>query len=173
MSTQNGDVAAWPPRGWKQLEEIPEMSGQALTKNVQTAQIYGLEYTIESEPLYHLAPHFFRHKIQFNGWHYSILNESSEYPVLSYTLTDRYDIRKPREVFIADIRVLSCPVESRAAHIQNLLTVTTAMAADIQAGKVPDFERLFAVYDLQCRRTRQSGVLTDARRTGRKDWKSA
>lgn len=173
MSTQNGDVAAWPPRGWKQLDDITQVHGQALAKNVQTAQIYGLEYMIESEPLYNLAPHFFRHKIQFSGWHYSILNESSEYPVLSYTLTDRYDVRKPREFFISDIRVLSCPVETRATHIQNLLAATVLLAAQIQAGQVPDFERIFSVNDLQCRRARPRGVLTGTEGPRAKDWKSA
>jgi hypothetical protein len=142
----------WPPRGWKQLGCITNSNGQALAKDIRTAKIFGLSFRIESEPIYQLESRFFRHKIQIDGWQYSILNESSEYPVLSFTLMDRYDIRQPKESFVTDIRVMAAPVDNRAVVVRRVMMAAQLLIKQIQVGQVPDHERVLSIYHLHPKR---------------------
>lgn len=143
---------AWPPRGWKQLGSITQLNGQALAKDIRTAKIFGLGFRIESEPLYQMESRFYRHKIQIDGWQYSILNESSEYPVLSCVITDRHDIRHPRESFVSDIRIMAKPVENRPVIVRRVIMAAQLLIKQIQMGQVPDHERVLSIYHLHPKR---------------------
>lgn len=148
----------WPPRGWKQLGCITHSCGQALAKDIRTAKIFGLSFQIESEPIYQLEQRFFRHKITIEGWQYSILNESSEYPVLSFVITDRYDVRQPKESLVSDIRIMAKPVENRAVVVRRVIMAAQLLVKQIQIGQVPDYERVLSIYHLHPKR----GVPNDA-----------
>lgn len=143
---------AWPPRGWQQLGSITQMHGQALAKDIRTAKIFGLGFRIDSEPLYQMEARFYRHKIQIDGWQYSILNESSEYPVLSLVITDRHDIRLPRESFVSDIRIMAKPVENRPVIVRRAVMAAQLLIKQIQMGQVPDHERVLSIYHLHPKR---------------------
>ncbi len=144
---------AWPPRGWKQLGSITQLQGQALAKDIRTAKIFGLAFRIESEPLYQMDAQFYRHKVQIDGWQYSILNESSEYPVLSFTITDRFDIRQPRESFVSDIRIMAKPVENRPVIVRRAVMAAQLIIKQVQMGQVPDHERILSIYHLHPKRS--------------------
>lgn len=156
MGTIEKGSIVWPPRGWRQLGCINQSSGQALAKDIRTAKIFGLAFQIESEPLYQFESRFYRHKIFIDGWQYSILNESSEYPVLSFTLTDRYDIRQPRDAFVSDIRVMAKPFENRPVIVQRAVMAAQLLIKQIQLGQVPDHERILSVYHLHPKRGGQN-----------------
>jgi hypothetical protein len=153
MGTIEKGSVIWPPRGWKQLACIKQSAGQALAKDIRTAKIFGLSFQIESEPLYQLEARFFRHKIFIDGWQYSILNESSEYPVLSFIVTDRYDIRQPREAFVSDIRIMAKPMENRPVVVQRTMMAAQLLIKQIQMGQVPDYERILSIYHLHPKRS--------------------
>lgn len=152
---------AWPPRGWKQLGSIIQPSGQALAKDVRTARIFGLGFRIDSEPLYQMEARFFRHKLQIDGWQYSILNESSEYPVLSCVITDRHDIRQMRESFVSDIRIMSKPVEARPVIVRRVIMAAQLIIKQVQMGQVPDHERILSIYHLHPKRNGRDFRLPD------------
>ena len=153
MGTIEKGSIPWPPHGWKQLACIRQSAGQALAKDIRTAKIFGLSFRIESEPLYQLEARFYRHRLFIDGWQYSILNESSEYPVMSFTLTDRHDIRQPRESFIADIRVMGKPHDVRPVIVQRVMMTAQLLIKQIQVGQVPDYERILSIYHLHPKRT--------------------
>ncbi len=144
---------AWPPRGWQQLGSITQLYGQALAKDIRTAKIFGLGFNIDSEPLYQMEARFHRHKIQIDGWQYSILNESSEYPILSLTITDRHDVRKPRESFVSDIRIMGKPMEARPVLVRRAVMAAQLLIKQIQMGQVPDHERVLSIYHLHPKRS--------------------
>ncbi len=152
MSNVDQGSIAWPPRGWKQLGCITQNSGQALAKDIRTAKIFGLGFRIESEPLYQMEARFYRHKIQIDGWQYSILNESSEYPVLSFVITDRHDVRQPRESFVSDIRIMAKPVENRPVLVRRVVMAAQLIIKQVQMGQVPDHERILSIYHLHPKR---------------------
>lgn len=143
---------AWPPRGWQQLGSITQSHGQALAKDIRTAKIFGLGFRIDSDPLYQMEARFYRHKIQIDGWQYSILNESSEYPILSLVITDRHDIRQPRESFVSDIRIMGKPVDCRPVLVRRAIMAVQLLIKQIQMGQVPDHERVLSIYHLHPRR---------------------
>lgn len=138
----------WPPHGWKQFEAVEKCRAQAVTKDIQTARIFGLSYIIECEPVYRLESHFYQHKISIEGWEYSIQNESSEYPVLSFELSDRYDLKKPKEFYIDNIKALAKPVCKEARSARRCVMASLFLIKQIQAGQVPDIDKVLSMYRL-------------------------
>ena len=138
----------WPPRGWRQFEAVTQSNGQAVTKDIQTARIFGLSYAIECEPIYHLESRFHQHSVHIEGWEYSIQNESSEYPVLSFQFSDRYDLKKPKEFYIDDIKALAKPIRKEARSARRCIMAGLFFIKQIQAGQVPDVDRVLHMYRL-------------------------
>ena|SRR5688572_8473197 len=147
MSKIEKALAFWPPRGWKQLGGITEFSGQAIAKDIRTARIFGLSYNISSEVLYKGKNPLNRYTISIEGWEYSILNESNEYPVLSFNVLDRNDLLRPKDQFVSDIKVMSRPVTGSQAS-RRAVTAGLFLIKQIMAGQVPDAERVLRIYRL-------------------------
>lgn len=138
----------WPPAGWSQFSAVEHASGQALAKDIGKARIYGLQYRIESLPLFKQDMKLFRHDIRIEGWEYSILNESIEYPVLSLTLLDRFDPSLPREYFISDIRSFDASMPHTKRSADRAVGAGLFLIRQIMAGQVPDVSRVLRIYKL-------------------------
>ncbi len=138
----------WPPVGWRQFSCIESSEGQALAKDVAKARIYGLQYEIDSHPLFKNDTKLFRHDIRIKGWEYSILNESTEYPVLSFSLLDRFDMNLPRECFVTDIRAYDTPVAHTRLSANRAVSASLFYIRQIMAGNVPDANRVLLSYKL-------------------------
>lgn len=138
----------WPPVGWRQFSCIESSEGQALAKDVAKARIYGLQYEIDSHPLFKNDTKLFRHDIRIKGWEYSILNESTEYPVLSFSLLDRFDMNLPRECFVTDIRAYDTPVAHTRLSANRAVSASLFYIRQIMAGNVPDANRVLRSYKL-------------------------
>lgn len=138
----------WPPRGWKQLGNISKPLGQSLVKDIKSARIFGLSYHITSESIFDRHVRLNRYHVSIDGWEYSILNESTEYPVLSFTLADRTDLLKPREQFISDIRVGARTVPGGMASARRAVTAAIFLIRQIELGQVPDAQRVLRMYHL-------------------------
>ena len=110
----------WPPKGWDQFRQITETIGQAVSRDIKTARLVGLSYTVQSSVM-RQRKELCHHKITINGWDYTIHNESHEYPVLSFDLQDRHDRRKPRRHFVRDIKVMACPLDGRGYVPQRVM----------------------------------------------------
>lgn len=138
----------WPPKGWRQFAAIQTSSGQSLAKDIGKARIYGLQYSIESMPLFKDNEKFFRHDIRIVGWEYSILNESTEYPVLSCSVMDKFDETLPQECFITDIRSYDTPVPHTRRSANKAVSAALFLIRQIEAGSVPDVNRVLRTYKI-------------------------
>jgi hypothetical protein len=138
----------WPPAGWSQFASVLASSGQSVVKDIGTARIYGLQYRIDSTPLFKNETKLFRHEIQIDGWEYSILNESTEYPVLSFSLLDRFDLDLPRECFITDIRTYNTSIPHTRRSANRAVSAALFFIKQIASGNVPDINRVLRIYKL-------------------------
>jgi hypothetical protein len=138
----------WPPAGWSQFASVQSSSGQSVAKDLGTARIYGLQYSIDSVPLFKNDTKIFRHDIQIHGWEYSILNESTEYPVLSFSLLDRFDMALPRECFITDIRTYASGIPHTRRSASRAMSAALFFIKQINRGQVPDINRVLRIYKL-------------------------
>jgi hypothetical protein len=139
----------WPPRGWKQLGNISRPEGQAIAKDIKTARIYGLSYTIRTDRIFDGRQDVNRYGVSLDAWEYSILNESKEYPVLSFDLTDRLDLLKPREHYISGIKVLARPIRDDRMTARRAMTAAVFLIRQIELGLVPDVDRVLSIYRLR------------------------
>lgn len=139
---------SWPPPGWSQLSTIQSSSGQSLAKDIRKARIFGLQYNIESMPLLKNEMKLFRHDFNITGWEYSILNESTEYPVLSFSLFDRFDQTLPRECFITDIRTYDTLIPHTQISATRAVSASLFLIRQIAGGTVPDVNRVLRTYKL-------------------------
>lgn len=138
----------WPPKGWHQFGVVKHASGQSVAKDIAKARIYGLQYRIESVPLFKNETKFFRHDILIEGWEYSILNESIEYPVLSFGLMDKFDSSLPQECFITDLRSYDSEIPHTSRSAGRAVSAALFMIKQIVQGSVPDVNRVLRTYKL-------------------------
>ena len=138
----------WPPAGWGQFASIQSSSGQSVAKDLGTARIFGLQYSIDSMPLFKNDTKLFRHDVRIDGWEYSILNESTEYPVLSFSLLDRFDMGLPRECFITDIRTYASQIPHTRRSAARAVSAALFLIKQIGRGQVPDVNRVLRIYKL-------------------------
>lgn len=138
----------WPPAGWSQFATVQASTGQAVAKDISKARIYGLHYRIESVPLFKNDTKLFRHDVHIDGWEYSILNESIEYPVLSFSLMDRFDLALPRECFVTDIRSYSSAIPHTRRSANRAVSAALFFIRQITSASVPDVNRVLRIYKL-------------------------
>lgn len=138
----------WPPAGWDQFGSIRYSSGQALAKDIGRARIFGLQYRIDSVPLFKNDTKLFRHDVVIDGWEYSILNESTEYPVLSFSLLERFDLNLPKECFIADIRSYDSHVPHTRRSANRAVSAALFLMKQIENGGVPDVNRVLRIFKI-------------------------
>jgi hypothetical protein len=138
----------WPPAGWPQFSAVTRFAGQSLAKDIAKGQILGLHYNIESVPLFKNATKLFQHNITIQGWEYSILNESREYPVLSLSVMDRFDAAMPRESFVADIRAYDTAIPHTRRTVSGAVGAALFLIRHINEGALPDVDRILRSYKL-------------------------
>lgn len=158
----------WPPAGWKRLRHITRPKGHAITKDPENGTVRGLSYRIDSVPLYHKNTLYFIHTIQIDGWDYNIHNDSQEYPVLSFNVRDRFDLRTRAESCVSDIESLSCPVAFCKPAVRRAVRAALCFIGHIDKGQVPDTHQILKDYGLHPSQIRvyETGpfVRTDFRR---------
>ncbi|MBN8520614.1 MAG: hypothetical protein J0L77_01780 [Alphaproteobacteria bacterium] len=138
----------WPPRGWKHLGVLASPKGQAMAKDIETARIYGLNYRIHRDAVFESRQSLSHYHISLDAWEYSILNESREYPVLSFDILDRVDLLKPAEACLTDIKILARPLDQPHQHAHRVLNAAMIMIRQIDRGIVPDVDRILAIHRL-------------------------
>jgi DNA relaxase NicK len=138
----------WPPVGWASFGFITASSGQAVAKDIGKGKIFGLQYRIDSHPLFKNETRFYRHDVVIEGWEYSILNESTEYPVLSFSVMDRFDPDLPRECFVSDIRSYDTAIAHTRRSATRAVGTALFLIRQIAAGNVPDINRVIRTYKL-------------------------
>jgi hypothetical protein len=138
----------WPPVGWPQFAEVNDSSGRAVAKDISKARIFGLQYSIESVPLFKMDTKLFRHDISIDGWQYTILNESIEYPVLTFSVYDRFDLQQTKESFVTDIRSYSTEIPHTRRSVNRAVSAAIFLIRQINLGSVPDVNRVMRTYKL-------------------------
>lgn len=139
----------WPPPGWSQFAGVGSSTGQSLAKDMARTRIFGLQYTIESVPIFRNDRRIHRHDVAIDGWEYSILNESIEYPVLSFSLYDRFESGVPPYGFIDDIRAGGMDVPHTKLSATRAVGAGLFLIRHIAAGQVPDINRVLRIYKLR------------------------
>ncbi len=140
--------STWPPLGWREFAGIDKPFCQALAKDPARGKIFGLQYKIETIPLFKNEQKYLRHDVLIDGWEYSILNDSIEYPVLSFTLHDHFDENLPKESYITDIRSYSSSIPHTKKSANRAISAGLFLMKQIDAGFVPDVNRVLRVYKL-------------------------
>lgn len=139
---------SWPPAGWSQFSAVTASAGQSVAKDIGKARILGLQYHIESIPLFRQDAKIYAHDITIQGWEYSILNESREYPVLSFSLMDRFDCTMPRECFVTDIRAYDTLLPHTRRTAARAVGAALFLLRQIAEGAVPDVDRVLRSHRL-------------------------
>lgn len=145
---ENMTAIVWPPIGWPQLSQVTSSSGRAVAKDIPKARIFGLHYNIESVPVFKMDTKLMRHDISIEGWEYSILNESIEYPVLSFSLYDRFDMKVAKECFVTDIRSYATPMPHTQRSVNRAMSAAMFFIRQIDNGVVPYVDRVLRTYRL-------------------------
>ncbi len=138
----------WPPAGWPQLAAVKQSTAQSIAKHISSGRVFGLQYRVESMPLFKMETKLFRHDLHIEGWEYSIHNESTEYPVLSLSVFDRFDLGLAKECFITDIRSYDTAMPHTARSANRALSAALFMIRQIESGFVPDINRILRSYKL-------------------------
>ncbi len=145
--TLNKD-GVWPPNGWTSLGGVKKLSGQSLVKDPQTARMRGMIYRIVSDPIQSPGENFYIHRVRVDGWEYTIQNDSSEFPILSFSVMDRFDENIPEEYYVSSIKMMSCPVELSEKTVSRTISLFRFLVRQIDNGTVPDIDRVMRVYRL-------------------------
>jgi hypothetical protein len=149
MSRSDNHISFRAPKGWNQFSGLRVPSaGQAIAKDISRARIFGLQYRIEGMPIFKNDMRLLRYDFHIEGWEYSILNESTEYPVLSFSLMDRFDPALPRESFITDIRSYASVLPRTRYSAMRAIGAAMFFIRHINEGKVPDVNRALRSYKL-------------------------
>jgi hypothetical protein len=147
MSKSEFAGGAWPPRGWKKLNEISKLSGQAIIKDPQSAQVNGLSFKIEPLPVYKNNTRTHIYSFQIDGWEYSINNDSREFPVLHFLLKEKDAVGLSNSI-LSDIKAYARPVRVTPRSSQRTLMAALLMIKQIINGQVPDAERTLKLYKI-------------------------
>lgn len=142
------NAIVWPPIGWSQFSQVSASSGRAVAKDILKAKIYGLNFNIDSVPLFKMDTKLMRHDVSIDGWDYSILNESAEYPVLTFSIYDRFDLQLPKECFVTDIRSYDTPIPHTQRSVNRAVSAAIFLIRQIENGNVPDVNRVLRTYRL-------------------------
>jgi len=186
MGKLKGTGVSWPPVDWKQFSNISKASDQAISKDISAGKVIGISYAIDSHPLYELEKGqqtYYAHHIHIDGWEYQIQTDSIEHQILSFTLLDRHDVKMPKETYISKIKSMGGAVVSNERSARRAVTAAVFLIKQINAGQVPDAERVLKIYKLhpsQSRIYEQGHTPTDmkgryysmTREFGKKDWQS-
>ena len=148
MIDRTAPRCAWPPAGWPNLYQIDSPSGQAVTKNMTDGKLLGHAYSIVSVPLFRADQRLYRHDIAIEGWEYTIQEDSTEYPILSLSLYDRFDLREPREHFISDIKTPAGTLRKSPRSARHALNAALFLIRQISGGFICDYERVLKIYGL-------------------------
>lgn len=147
--TQDDDGQdSWPPRGWNQFEDIIEVTGQSVEKDLESSVVQGLNYCIHSDPVTINESVQYIHSIHIHSWQYDIRNDIHETPVLSLSLMDYYDSRIPREGYVSNIRSMGTSVDCDERSVRRAITATLFFLKQIRLGQVPDSENTLSIYRL-------------------------
>lgn len=143
----NKQGVAWPPRGWGLFNSINKSCGQSVFKDPMSATVAGLTYTIEPNSIYTAdGTLIVAYSISIDGWNYSILNESQEFPVLSFQLIEKDAGAKAWLPYISRLKILSRAVHLSESKAERVILTSLFLMKQIDAQNVPDYERILRFY---------------------------
>lgn len=140
---------AWPPEGWKQLQDIDLSYGQAILKNPVSAIVTGMTYAVEPFPVRNddQTRHYY-YNVNIKGWDYNIYNESCEYSVLSFMLKDRPHSKAPKHYYMSNIKTQSQKLNLTERSAHRTFMAALFMMKQIASGRVPEVERILKLYKI-------------------------
>ena len=133
----------WPPENFKELNEVTDLSAQAISKDPQTAKVIGASYSIEVSPLTMRDKKIYIYSFQIDGWEYTINNESREYPILSFVLKSDRGYSG-----VKNIKSLSCPIKTTHRSAQRTMMAAASILRHIKEGVVPDMEQSLKLHKI-------------------------
>ena len=149
MSSNNTLGAFWPPRGWDRLSFLKKLSGQALHKDIVHATITGLYYKIDPVPVYlQNNKRSYVYRVNIEGWDYSIQNDSREYHVLSFDMSERFNKSLSKDYFISNIKTQSHSFALNQRSASRAYMAAVIMMRQIDNGQVPDYERILRLHKI-------------------------
>jgi len=186
MGKLKGTGVSWPPVGWKQFHGINKATDQAISKDIQAGKVIGMSYAIDSHPLYELENQqkpYYVHHIHIDGWEYQIQTDSVEQQILSFILMDRHDLKTPKETYISKIKSMGGLVACNERSARRAITAAIFLIKQINAGQVPNAERVLKIYKLhpsQSRIYERDNVFNEMNNSyysitgefGKKSWKN-
>ena len=148
MSKTLTNTAAWPPTGWTSLGGIKKLQGQSLVKDPDIARVRGLSYKIISDPLHVMGQSYYIHRLSVDAWEYTIQNDSTEFPVLSLKIMDRFDPQIPEEYYVSEIKCMACNVDLNERSVRRALQLSRFLTRQVDKGYVPDTDKALRMYRL-------------------------
>jgi len=158
MHLFNKQGVAWPPRGWNAFHAVKKSCGQSVFKDPIKATVAGLTYCIEPNAIYASdGTLLMAYTISIDGWNYSILNKSQEFPVLSFQITEKETSGKFNLPYISRVKILSRSIHLNENKAQRVILTSLFLMKQIDANNVPDYERILRLYrihpDITSRKT--------------------
>ncbi len=143
LDIPSSDGTLWPPQGVSAFSAVPTAKGTALLRNARDARLFGLSYNIE--PLAEGGDVWYRLRIE--TWAYGVQSDSIALPVLDFTFQPCPGLLS-REVPVKDLKIMSRPLAGDGRTGGRALSVALFLINQINAGHVPDCERILRLHRL-------------------------
>lgn len=148
MSPLRHSSVYWPPADIAFLEGLKEPCAQSMVKQIDRGCISGMTYRIEGERVYLNERPRLLYFIQIDGWEYTIKNDSSEFPILSFSYLDTA-LTHPLDKTVQNVMVNGRAMRRGYRIADKTLRVASYLMRQIAEGAVPDAQRVLNLYKLQ------------------------
>lgn len=143
--TIRGDYA-WPPENLPGFSAVPATSGSATRRNPRDSLLYGLSYAIKPVPRKGGGVQDGFYALRIEAWTYGVQNESMSVPVMDFTFSPACE--KGAVASVGELKILARAVEDDGFSGARAMSVALFFINQINAGQVPDYERILKLHAL-------------------------
>lgn len=135
----------WARRGWDIFKDISHAENSATRTNLKDASIIGLSYSLQ---LCHEAKEenggCEKIMLRIDSWTYDNWGESTDLPIMEL-IFDAVSFSSPAKS-LESLKVMARPVQAAEKVASRAVTAALFFINQINAGQVPDFERVLELH---------------------------
>ncbi len=148
MSPLHYNAALWPPPENSFLSGLDRPFAQSIVKHIDRGAVSGMTYRIDGEHVYTDNKRRILYFIQIDAWDYTIRNDSTETPVLSFAYMGAGLSHMPPDKAVQNVRVYGKSVRLGYRVPDKAVRAASYLMRQIAGGHVPDAARILGAYKL-------------------------
>lgn len=141
-----GAMADWQNRGWSIFSGIEKAENTATRANATDASIDGLSYTLHSCQEKSAAGVCEKIFIRIDSWRYDRNGETTDLPVMAIVMSAALP-QNPAQA-LESLKVMARPLHLTEKVASRAINAALFLINQINAGQVPDFERVLELHRL-------------------------